>query len=632
MILLHEMNAVRPKRWTVSGIADQNFSPILSCLRQLHDKYRTNFDGQVATYIPELAKANPQLFGIALVTADGQAYEVGDSRHLFTIQSISKPFVYGLALQQLGVDYVLTKVGVEPSGEAFNSIVFDERRNRPFNPMVNAGAIATTALIHGEGHDRRLACVLTMFGRLAGRPVEIDRAVVASEKAAGHRNRAIAYLERNAGMIDERIDEHLDLYFEQCSALVSAKDLAVMAATLANNGLNPLTGERAIEESYVKNVLSVMHSCGMYDYAGEWGYRIGLAAKSGVGGGIIAVLPGQFGIGTFSPLLDPQGNSCRGIKACEELSQRFKLHMFRVRSGAGVVVRRRSRGTTVHSKRMRSTQEQAILNRKAEGICVYELQGNLFFSTLEHVFRKLAAELDSITYLILDMKRVLEIDDCAVTLLAEMEKVLAEDGKKVLLAHLPVAAGQVLTERREAGWTKDGFFPDIDAALEWCEDRLIAEESADNKCEKAVVPLEAMDMLAGFDANEIGLLRSIVEVAHYAPGEVIVREGDPADSLFLLAAGLVNVCLRLGDGTRQKRLATIAPGVAFGELAVFDGGTRSADVVAVLPAVCYILPLAKFDELAALHRGMRTKLLSNIGRELSARLRRADAEIRSLEE
>ena len=134
-------------------------------------------------------------------------------------------------------------------------------------------------------------------------------------------------------------------------------------------------------------------------------------------------------------------------------------------------------------------------------------------------------------------------------------------------------------------------------------------------------------MLAGFDANEIGLLRSIVVMAHYAPGQLIVREGDPADSLFLLAAGGINVCLRLGDGTRQKRLATIAPGVAFGELAVFDGGTRSADVVAVLPAVCYILPLAKFDELAALHRGMRTKLSSNIGRELSARLRRADAEI-----
>ena len=292
--------------------------------------------------------------------------------------------------------------------------------------MVNAGAIATTALIHGERHDRRLSCILKMFGRFAGRSVEIDRAVFASEKTTGHRNRAIAYLERNAGMIDERIDEHLDLYFEQCSALVNARDLAVMAATLANNGTNPVTGERAIEEPYVKNVLSVMHSCGMYDYAGEWGYRIGLAAKSGVGGGIIAVLPGQFGIGTFSPLLDPQGNSWRGIKVCEELSQRFKLHMFRVRSVPEIVVRRRSQGTTAHSKRMRSSPEQAILDRKAGSIYIYELQGNPFFGTLEQVFRKLAAELDCLSYLVLDMKRVLEIDDCAVTLLAELEKALAE--------------------------------------------------------------------------------------------------------------------------------------------------------------------------------------------------------------
>jgi glutaminase len=616
----------------VSDTAEQNFSPILSCLRQLHEKYRTNFDGQVATYIPELAKVNPRLFGIALVTADGQLYEVGDSRHLFTIQSISKPFVYGLTLQQLGVDYVLAKVGVEPSGDAFNSIVFDERRNRPFNPMVNAGAIATTALIHGEGYERRLACVLKTFGRLAGRPMEVDRAVLESERATGHRNRAIAYLERNAGMIDERIDEHLDLYFAQCSILVSARDLALMAATLANNGTNPLTGERAIEESYVKNVLSVMHSCGMYDYAGEWGYRIGLAAKSGVGGGIIAVLPGQFGIGIFSPLLDPQGHSCRGIKVCEELSERFRLHIFRARSTAGVVVRRRLRGSTVRSKRMRGSRELAILDRTAERTCVYELQGNLYFGAMEQLFRKLSAELDSISYLILDMKRVLEIDDCAAALLAELEKALTEKGKKVVLSHLSPSVAQALAAQGETNWTKIGIFPDVDAALEWCENRLIAEEIGERGCEKSVLPLEAMDILAGFGAGEIELLRSIVDVVHYAPGEVIVREGDPADSLFLLAGGLVNVCLRLGDGRRQKRLATIAPGVAFGELAVFDGGTRSADVVAVLPAVCYILPLAKFDELAALHRGMGTKLLSAVGRELSARLRQADAEIRALEE
>ena len=223
-------------------------SPILSSLKEIHAKYQQDFSGKVATYIPELAKADARLFGIALATADGHVYEVGDTNHLFTIQSISKPFVYGLALEDHGVDYVLRKVGVEPTGEAFNSIVFDERRNRPFNPMVNAGAIATTALVKGKGHDQRLARLLRKFSDLAGRPLDIDHAVYISERTTGNRNRAIGYLELNFGMIDEPVDEHLDLYFEQCSILVSARDLALMAATVANNGVNPLTGKRALEE------------------------------------------------------------------------------------------------------------------------------------------------------------------------------------------------------------------------------------------------------------------------------------------------------------------------------------------------------------------------------------------------
>jgi glutaminase len=620
-------NAALPKDST-----KHEFSPVLTCLRELHEKHRGNFDGQVATYIPELAKADPNLFGIALVTADGQVYEVGDSRSLFTLQSISKPFVYGLALQQWGIDHVLGKVGVEPSGEAFNSIIFDERVNRPFNPMVNAGAIATTALIAGAGYDERLDYIMKMLGRCAGRPLEIDRKVFSSEQASGHRNRAIAFLECSAGMIDDGIDEHLDLYFAQCSALVSAKDLAVMAATLANNGVNPLTGKRPIEEQYVKNILSVMHSCGMYDYAGEWGYRVGLAAKSGVGGGIIAVLPGQFGIGTFSPLLDTQGNSCRGIKVCEELSERFKLHMFRVHSAAGVVVRHHYRGTTVRSKRLRTSQEQAILDRKARTLCVYELQGNLFFAAMEQVFRKLAADLESVTCVILDLKRVVDIDDCALSLLAQMKATLAKQGRRLILSHLPTAAAREFLERREAEWTDESFFPDTDGALEWCENQLISEEQTDDGADEGILPLASMDILAGFHAREIALLQATVDVASFRAGETIVREGDPADSLFLLAQGQVSVCLRLGNRTHRKRLATIAPGVAFGELAIFDGGTRSADVIADRPAICYVLPFAKIDELAARHPEIRTKLLCNIGRELSARLRRADDEIRSLEE
>ncbi|MDP9134258.1 MAG: glutaminase, partial [Actinomycetota bacterium] len=192
-------------------------SPILSALREIHDRYRRDDGGRVAAYIPELAMADRELFGIALATSDGMTYEVGDSRRTFTIQSISKPFVYGLALEDRGRGEVLGKVGVEPSGNAFNSIVFDERHHRPFNAMVNAGAIVTTALIGGDGYDKRLARLVAMLSRYAGRSLQIDDAVLASERGTGHRNRAIAYLALNGGMIDSRVEEHLDLYFAQCS-------------------------------------------------------------------------------------------------------------------------------------------------------------------------------------------------------------------------------------------------------------------------------------------------------------------------------------------------------------------------------------------------------------------------------
>jgi len=273
-----------------------------------------------------------------------------------------------------------------------------------------------------------------------------------------------------------------------------------------------------------------------------------------------------------------------------------------------------------------------ILDRKATGVCVYELQGDLYFGTMEQVFRRLAAELESVSYLILDVKRIVQIDDCARTLLAQMSDLLAKKGKKLVFAHLPHALRLALSEEQEANWTEDSFFPDTDAALEWCENQLILAERLGNLQDHTVVPLAAMDILASLSANEVERLRSIVQEVHYAAGVSIIREGDPADALFLLAAGLVSVRLRLREGTRYKRLSAIPPGVAFGELALFHGGTRSADVTADEPAICYVLSIAKLDELAILHPEIRAKLVFNIARELSARLRRADAEIRSLEE
>jgi len=303
-------------------------SPLRSYLKELHGRYQGVSEGKLADYIPELTKADPAWFGLSVATADGQLFDYGDGDRPFTIQSISKPFVYSLALEDHGREQVLERIGVEPSGDAFNSIVLEAGTNRPHNPMVNAGAIAAASLIKGAGPAERLNRVLDMFRRFVGHEVAVDMAVFTSERATGHRNRAIAHLMLNFDKIGADLEDSLDLYFKQCSILVTCKDLAVMAATLANGGVNPLTRERAVAAEFVRDILSLMHSCGMYDFAGEWAYRVGLPAKSGVGGGIIAVVPGEAGIGVFSPLLDERGNSVRGIRACTDLSERFGLHIF----------------------------------------------------------------------------------------------------------------------------------------------------------------------------------------------------------------------------------------------------------------------------------------------------------------
>lgn len=302
-------------------------SPLLDVLNDVHARHAGCHDGAVANYIPELAAADPNHFGLALTTVDGQTFAVGDHDVAFTIQSISKPFTYGLALEDHGLDAVLGKVGVEPSGDAFNAIELDPHTNRPFNPMVNAGAIATADLVEGADLVERSKRVAAMLARHAGRELPVDQSVLLSERATGDRNRAMALLMRSAGAVSQRVEESLELYFGQCSTLVTAADLSMMAATLANGGVNPRTGDVALDPALVKHVLGVMYTCGMYDHAGAWSVRVGLPAKSGVAGGILAVVPGRLGIGTFSPPLDEAGNSVRGVLAIEQLSADLGLHL-----------------------------------------------------------------------------------------------------------------------------------------------------------------------------------------------------------------------------------------------------------------------------------------------------------------
>ncbi|MDJ0581293.1 glutaminase A [Crocosphaera sp.] len=604
-------------------------SPILNCINYIHERYSNISNGQVATYIPELAKANPDFFGICITTPDGQTYEVGESQHSFTIQSISKPFVYGLALADHGVDKVMSKVGVEPTGEAFNSIIFDEVYNRPYNPMVNAGAIATTALIKGNGYEQRFKRILTMFEEFAGRSLSIDEEVFQSEKSTGHRNRAIAYLELNAGMLEGNLDEHLDLYFRQCSILVTAKDLAIMAATLANNGINPITQQKVVNPKEVRAILSVMASCGMYDFSGEWMYRIGLPAKSGVGGGIIAVLPGQFGIGTFSPPLDERGNSVRGIKVCEELSQQFKFHLFDSHPVSQTCVSRTYTGAMVSSKRQRRVFQRDFLDQESEKILVYELKGDLYFATLEKLTRQLQNHQPTPQFIILDGHRVGNVNSSAITLLSEIKEWCLN---QEIILFLTGFEDKIKVSLQANDWQNEMFINNVDAALEWCENHLLSEGNQQNITVTDQLLLEDMDIFKAFTTEEMAAITPLFTEVFYQPDDFIVCEGEEAKRLFLLAKGRATVSLKLPQSEERKRLTTYIPGIAFGELALFDIdiSQRTADIMADTEVVCYVLEFARLKTLLNTHPEVYIKLLQTFGKSLVNTIKRATLEIRSL--
>jgi glutaminase len=307
--------------------------------QRLGDLYRRHREthAEVASYYvsgrgyvgESAADGAERTFGVALASMDGETFEAGDATVPFPLQSLSKVFVYGLALEDHGRERVHERVGVEPSGDAFHSISFDERRHRPHNAMVNAGALVTTDLVKGADGDERLERILDLLRRFAANDtLEVDQAIFEIEMASADRNRGTAYLMRSEGMIGSHVEDTLALYLKQCSVKVTARDLAVMAATFANGCTNPVTGDQVLSRRTTRDVLTVMYTCGMYDFAGEWAFQVGLPAKSGVSGGILAAIPGKFGLAVFSPGLDEYGNSVRGVRVCQAVSQRIGLHVF----------------------------------------------------------------------------------------------------------------------------------------------------------------------------------------------------------------------------------------------------------------------------------------------------------------
>jgi glutaminase len=296
---------------------------------EAYERYRPNMEGVVADYIPALASASPHLFGISVVGAGGRSFEIGDADTVFSIQSVSKPFVFALVCEEVGYEAARQQLGVNSTGFPFDSLMAVELNDdRTMNPLVNAGAIATTSLVPGDTAERKFARIRDGLSRFAGRELSMSVGVYASEAASNLRNQGIAHLLRSYGRLYFDPDEATDAYTRQCSIDVTVHDLAVMSATLANGGVNPQTGERVIVPGVCRRVLAVMATAGLYELSGDWLYEIGVPGKSGVSGGIVTVSPGKGGLATFSPPLDSAGNSVRGQLVTKYLSERLGLNLF----------------------------------------------------------------------------------------------------------------------------------------------------------------------------------------------------------------------------------------------------------------------------------------------------------------
>src|SRR3982074_1570042 len=466
------MKQLPPAFTTSPALWASSKPPLLRFLDRCHTDFSAETGGSVADYIPALGKADRAHFGVSLATLDGHVYEVGDTRIPFTIQSMSKPFVFALALDTLGAARVESAIGVEPSGDPFNSIRLNAE-NHPFSAMVNAGAIACTGLIHEAKGSGAFEYIRQALGRFAGRDLDVDDAVYASENATGDRNRAIGYLLRTNAVIKDNVTSVLEAYFRQCAVLVTARDIAVMAATLANRGVNPVTGEQVMTPYAISRTLSVMTSSGMYDYAGEWIYRVGIPAKSGDGGGILAALPARLGLGSYSPRLDGHGNSVRGIKVCEALSLHYDLHMLNRRDDARNGIFADYNIWKSPSRRSRRPHERKLLSEHHREVRVMELVGTLSFSNVDYVSRQIAAK-PRPQFIIFDLRRVTSLTPAGTRLLAEGLRELAAFHVTVIFSGIRRSSPEwnIITERTgDISKVRNIYL--LDTAIEWAAEQIV---------------------------------------------------------------------------------------------------------------------------------------------------------------
>jgi glutaminase len=602
--------------------------PLGQRLADLHTELLAVTDGEVAGYIPALAQADPGCFALSLVTTEGHHHSAGASDQTFTIQSVSKPFVYALALADSGVEHVLTRIGTEPTGDAFNAVTLESGTGRPLNPMVNAGAIEAACLVAGDTAAVKTDRIVAGLSAFAGRDLTVDQDVHRSEAETGDRNRALAYLMHGAGSLSMSVGDALEVYFTQCSVSVTSDDLAMMAATLATGGVNPRTGNRVVPVEVVGPTLSVMATCGMYDAAGTWLFKVGLPAKSGVSGGVLAVLPGQFGVGLWSPPLDRQGNSVRSVLAAERLSGDLGLHMFTPTGPGASPVRRWTTGKVTRSVAARSVEQHAVLDEAGERIQVVELQGplhDLAVETLVHRLIEAAQDGGQGWLLVLDMSHLGAVHPAALDVLHPALDALRAGGAHVTIVD-PSPSSVVARHMPDVRHRRDR-----DQALSEAEDVLLAEHGHPGGLADAALPFADHEVLKAIEPSHRTAIEALLTTAVAPAGSIVMETGSDPDGLIWVSAGELSVMVRSSRGP-WRRVSGIGPGGVIGEMSLVDGLPRSARVVTESAALLRTLDATAVEHLRIHQRDVYDALMLALARLLSSRLRRATATIRVLQE
>ena len=615
--------------------------PVQIYLDRLAREMREVEGGTPYQGIPATAEMDPALYGVSLTTVDGHSYSAGDSDHLFSLQSISKALTYGMALDDLGTEDVLAKIDVEPSGDPFNEISLQSGTGRPDNPMINAGAIATTSLIKGRGGRDRMGRILMTFSAAAGRELKVSEQVFRSEDRTGHRNRAMAWLLRSFDIIESDPEPIVQDYFRQCSVMVTAEDLSMMAATLANQGVNPASGERVFTPHTVRWMLSVMSTCGMYDDAGTWAIEVGLPAKSGVGGGVLVVVPGQLGIGVFSPPLDEHGTSVRGAQTVRQLADDLGLHYSDAPPVGRSTIRSDYRLADTPSGVPRTPEATQALETHGQRCRILELGGDLGFAETETLARVVveADEADPSTEIVmLDLRKVDDFGRAAVAIFARLIRELLSSGTDVVL----VDEDDSLTQRvlEQAQGSGEGSLPDPltseedrraalrDAesttaefqlfltraqAVEWAEHRILARHAPDLLPANAQQPLTSsvMQMMSPADAEQLSVF---LEPRTYKPGQVIRRAGQPFGGIYFITSGQVELTGQ-GSGKRRYRQIFLSPGMTFGEIALGQAGRQLSTVRAVGEVTTQVLTAQLISALEETDPQLAIKLWSALARD-----------------